>query len=189
MPGIVQYHRQLIGVQPVAAANHEIADIPAQVLVELALHPVDEVIIQFRHANTNGGVFRAVSGIAAQPRINAVVRLQLFARAGAGVGQTLAEQAIEHFGIGLVAVALADHLTIPLETVALQSLEDRRLGAGLFAGRVEVFHAHQPAATHRAGVEVGGQCGDQRTEMQVATGRGGKTPDIGGGGDGGHECI
>ncbi|MNL09660.1 hypothetical protein D3C87_1304280 [compost metagenome] len=148
LPGIVQHHRQLIGVEPVAAANHEITDIPAQMLMEFTLHPVDEVVVQYGDTHADGGVFGAVPGIAAESRINAVIRLQLLARARARVGQAVIEQAIEYFGVGIVAVTLANHFAIPLETIAFQRLEDRGLGAGFFTGRVKVFHAHQPTAAH-----------------------------------------
>ncbi|MCY1459181.1 hypothetical protein D9M71_766330 [compost metagenome] len=138
----------MIGIEPVAAADHKIADFASQVLAVLTLHPVEEVVFQFRYAQANGRTISAMAGIAAQPRINPVIRLQLFARTGAGVGQALIEQAIEHFGVGLVAIALANQVAIPLEAVAFQSLEYGRLGAGFFTGRIQVFHAHQPAATH-----------------------------------------
>ncbi|MNT04313.1 hypothetical protein D3C72_1388880 [compost metagenome] len=180
LPGIVQDHGQLIGVEPVAAADHEIADFPAQVLAVLALHPVEEVVLQLRYAQADGGIIGAMAGIAAQPRINPVIRFQLFARTGAGIGQAVIEQAIEHLGVGVVPLALANQVAIPLEAIAFQCLENGRLGAGFLAGWIKVFHAHQPASAHRARIKVRGQRCDQRTEMQMATGRGGKAPDVGG---------
>ncbi|MNN82302.1 hypothetical protein D3C81_1992230 [compost metagenome] len=44
LPGIVQYDRQLVGIQPVAAANHEIANFAPQMLFETPLDAIDEVI-------------------------------------------------------------------------------------------------------------------------------------------------
>ncbi|MNF87324.1 hypothetical protein D3C84_697890 [compost metagenome] len=161
MPGIVQYHRQLIGVQPVAAANHEIADVAAQVLAVLALHPVGEVILKLWNPQADRRVFAGVAGVAAQPRVNPVVGRQLFARAGAGVGQAVVEQLVHDLQVGVVAFALADHLAVPFKAVAFQGLEDRGLGTGFFPGWVEVFHAQQPAAAGGACVEVGRQCRDQ----------------------------
>ncbi|MNK85721.1 hypothetical protein D3C87_1056090 [compost metagenome] len=177
----------MIGVEPVAAADHEVADFPPQMLPVLALHPVDEVVFQFRYAQADGRVVSAMASIAAEPRINPVILLQLFARAGAGVGQALIEQAIEHLGVGIVPLALANQVAIPLEAIAFQCLENGRLGAGFLAGWIKVFHAHQPASAHRARVKVGGQCGDQRAEVQMAARGGGEAPDVGG--VGGHECI
>ncbi|MNS33496.1 hypothetical protein D3C72_656110 [compost metagenome] len=187
LPGVVQDHRQLISVEPVTAADHEIADFPPQMLSVLALHPVNEMVFQFRYAQADGRIVSAMAGIAAQARINPVIRLQLFARAGAGVGQALIEQAIEHLGVGIVPLALANQVAIPLEAIAFQCLENGRLGAGFLAGWIKVFHAHQPASAHRARVKVGGQCGDQRAEVQMAARGGGEAPDVGG--VGGHECI
>ncbi|MNR39647.1 hypothetical protein D3C85_1578710 [compost metagenome] len=112
------------------------------------------MVFQFGHAQANRRVLGAMAGIAAQPRINAVIGLQLLARAGAGISKAVIEQSIEHFGVRLMPVALADHFAVPLKAVAFKCLENRRLSAGFFPWRVEVFHAHQPAATHRAGVEV-----------------------------------
>ncbi|MNF95745.1 hypothetical protein D3C84_785140 [compost metagenome] len=65
MPGIVQHYSQLIGVEPVAAANHKIADIAAQTLAVFTLYSIGEVILELRDAQAYGGVFRAVTGVAA----------------------------------------------------------------------------------------------------------------------------
>ena len=70
-----------------------------------------------------------------------------------------------HGGVFAVARTLAHQLAIPLETVGLQGAQDGILGAGDFPGRVEVFHAQQPAAANGAGVEIGGEGGDQRAEV------------------------
>ena len=135
------HHGQLIGIEPVASTDHEVADLAAQVLAVLALHAVGEVVFQFRDAQADCGVFAGMTGVAAQAWINPVIRRQFFPRAGAGVGQAVVEQLIQHLRIGVVTVALADHFAVPFETVAFQCLEDRRLGAGLLPGRVKVFHA------------------------------------------------
>src|SRR3546814_13323048 len=66
LPGIVQHHGQLISKEPVATANHEIADFTAQVLAELTLYAVAEVIRQLRNAQADGRVFGVVTGVAAQ---------------------------------------------------------------------------------------------------------------------------
>ncbi|MNT40844.1 hypothetical protein D3C72_1771820 [compost metagenome] len=104
---------------------------------------------------------------------------QLLARAGAGIGQAGAEELLYQLVVGGMALALPDHFAVPLEAVAFQRAEDRRLGAFDLARRVQVFHAHQPATADSSGIEIRGEGGDQRTEMQIAAGRGGKAPDIG----------
>ena len=76
-------------------------------------------------------------------------------------------------------LALANQFAIPFKAVAFQRMQDRRLGAGLFTGRVEVFHAHQPSPLVGARIEVGSQGGNQGTEVQMAAGCGGETPNIG----------
>ncbi|MNH17343.1 hypothetical protein D3C79_770120 [compost metagenome] len=153
LPGVIQHHGQLISVQAIAAANDKVADLAAQMLFETALDPVIEMVGQLWHPYADGRVLAAVPGVAAQARVNAVIAFELLARAGAGVGQTLTEQAFDHFGIGLVALALVHHLAIPFQAVAFQGVEDRCLGAGGFAGRVDVFHAHQPGAADRTRVQ------------------------------------
>ncbi len=69
-----------------------------------------------------------------------------------------------------MSVALALHFAIPFEAVALQAFDDRCLGTGHFPWRIEIFHAQQPATANGAGIQVGGEGGDQRAEMQVAAG-------------------
>lgn len=168
----------MISIEAIATANHEVPDFPAQVLAVLALDPVLEVVIEFRYPQADRRAVLSVPEVAAQPWVDALVGLQLFARTGTRVGQAVVEQAIEHLGVSVVAFALADHLAVPLKTVAFQGIEDRRLGTGFFPGRVEVFHAQQPAAAHGAGIEVGRKGRYQGAEMQVAAGRGGEAPDV-----------
>ncbi|MCY1381707.1 hypothetical protein D9M69_696460 [compost metagenome] len=79
LPGVVQDHRQLIGVEAVAPANDEVAHFAAQVLAVLALHAVDEVVFQLRHANADGRVVLRMLGVAAEPRVDALAAFQLLA--------------------------------------------------------------------------------------------------------------
>ncbi|MNJ60748.1 hypothetical protein D3C77_565040 [compost metagenome] len=116
--------------------------------------------------------------VAAQARVDAVVGLKLFARTGACVGKPLAEQAFDHFGIGVVTLALVDDFAVPCQAVAFQGVQDGRLGTGSFTRWVDVFHAQQPLPVHCARIEPGGQGCDQRTKMQESTGSRGEAPDI-----------
>ena len=79
-----------------------------------------------------------------------------------------------------MAFALTDQFAVPFKTIALKGIQDRGLGTGHFPRRVEVFHAQQPATTHGSGIEIGREGGDQRAKVQVATGRWGEAPDVGG---------
>src|SRR5690606_31790689 len=163
----------------VAPTNHEVAHFPAQMLMKLALYAIDEVKVQLRHAQADGSVVIRVAGVTAESRIDAGVAFQLLARTDAGVGQSLAEQAGDHRSVLGVALALADQFAIPLEPVAFEGAQDRILGTRHFPWRVEVLHARQPAAANGAGIEIGGERGDQRTNMQVAAGGGGEAPNVG----------
>src|SRR5207253_1895278 len=88
----------------------------------------------------------------------------------------------------VMPITLSDHVAMPFEAVVHQSSKDRNLGAGFFPWWVKILHAYQPVSAYRAGIEVRGQGSDQRTEVQVTTGSGGKTPDVRGGFNGSHGC-
>ena len=51
-------------------------------------------------------------------------------------------------------------------------------GAFLLTGRVYVINTKQPSALVRFGIQITGQCSEQRTKVQGAAGRGCKTTDI-----------
>ncbi|VTQ98862.1 Uncharacterised protein [Pseudomonas aeruginosa] len=163
-------------------------------LVDFALHAVDEAIFQLRHAQADRRILAGVPGVAAEARVDPGESLKLLARASAGVGQAAAQQLLDHCGVVREAFALPLHRAVPFEAVALQGFQDRLLGARDFAGRVEVLHAHQPAAADGTCVQVGGDGRHQGTEVQVAAGRRGEAAYIGRGhgasgaaGNGGNE--
>jgi hypothetical protein len=60
-----------------------------------------------------------------------------------------------------VALALPQHLFIPEHTVVPQPLQNAISRAGLLTRRIEVLHAHQPAAAAMSCIEVTGQGGNQ----------------------------
>lgn len=60
LPGVVQHHRQLVGVEAIAALDDEIADLAAEMLADFALHAVDEAIFQLRHAQADRRILAGV---------------------------------------------------------------------------------------------------------------------------------
>jgi hypothetical protein len=65
---------------------------------------------------------------------------------------------------------LVDHLTIPLQTALLQLLQNCQVSTWNATGAIDIFHANQPLALVRAGIEVAGQGRDQRARMQFTSG-------------------
>ena len=79
LPGIVQHHGELIGEQAITPSDHEVADFTAQMLTKFALHAIDEVVVQLRHAQADGRVVIGMAGVAAKARIDAGVAFELLA--------------------------------------------------------------------------------------------------------------
>jgi hypothetical protein len=65
----------------------------------------------------------------------------------------------------VVPGALVRHCTIPFKTAGFECRENMRSGAGLFAGRVDIVNAHEPAALPMAGIKVAREPRDDRSEM------------------------
>jgi hypothetical protein len=69
-----------------------------------------------------------------------------------------------------VTLRLVDHLTIPLQTALLQLLQNCQVSAWYATGAIDIFHANQPLAMVRAGIEVTGQSRYQGASMQFTGG-------------------
>ena len=84
-------------------------------------------------------------------------------RAAAVTGKQVAcgGQLFQCGGVGGAALALEQDVPVPVQAMALQAVEDARGRACFLAGRIEIFHAHQPAATVLTGVEKARQGGQQ----------------------------
>ena len=143
-------------------------------LAELALHTIDEDVFTIGYALADGSILEAATGGAAEA--GARVAFELLARAGARIRQAFIQQPFDGVPIRSVTFALAQHVAVPFEAVALQRLDDGPLGAGHLPWRIDVFHAQQPKAADRTGVEIGSEGRDQRAEVQVAAGVGAKRP-------------
>src|SRR5690606_20298803 len=88
---------------------------------------------------------------------------------------------VEHLLVKRQALALPDYLAVPMQAVGVEGAQDVFGGAGNIARRIQVFDADQPLPVVMACVQITGDGGQQRAEMQVTTGGGGEGPDIGGG--------
>ena len=84
---------------------------------------------------------------------------------------TTLQQLLQGLRVSSAPRALVEHRQVGLHAKSLQLSEYARGAAGYLAWRVDVFDAHQPAPAVAPGLQVAGDCGQQRTEMKVA-GRG-----------------
>ena len=63
--------------------------------------------------------------------------------------------------MGIAALALPQHLFIPLQSVVQQALQYILGRSRFFPGWVQVFHTQQPKSLIVTGVEITRQCSDQ----------------------------
>src|SRR5262249_17124339 len=103
---------------------------------------------------------------------------QLTARATALEGVAGRPEAVQGRLVKGYPAALINDLAVPLETESLERAEDAVRAAGHDARRVEILHAHQPAAALVAGVEVAPHRGEKRTEVQIPRRGRGEAADV-----------
>jgi hypothetical protein len=84
-----------------------------------------------------------------------------FTRTGAVKDQPFIPQPLHGGKIRLVALALPDNLSIPMQTQLLQGGQNFIGRTWYHAGRIKVFHTQQPQATFPASQTVATDCGDQ----------------------------
>ena len=116
------------------------------------------------------------------PRIDGACCSQLFSTASTGVNPVLLCQLIDDGLIMVDVVALIVNLAIPMQTEPVQNGKNLIGGFGNNAEMIQVIDAQQPLALLRSGVQVAGQRGVKRPQMQRAGWRGGEPADIGVGG-------
>jgi hypothetical protein len=76
------------------------------------------------------------------------------------------------------APALILDLSVPLETVGLQGMENIIGGAGNFSRWIKVFDADQPLAPMAARIKIASKGGHKGSEVQGTGGRGGESSPI-----------
>ena len=162
LPGVVHDDGQLVGIQSVLASHHEISCCCAQRGGDEALDLVGKLDMAGR-GNGNPGGSRpgkqplTLAAVAAAGPIGA----QQGAAAVTGKQVACRGQLFQCGGVGGAALTLEQDVPVPVQAVALQAVEDARGRACFLAGRIEVFHAHQPAAAVMTGVEKTRQGGQQ----------------------------
>jgi len=177
LSGVVDDHGQLVGVLPVGAFQHKVADLALDVVDDPALDAVGEINARALREQALGA--RRASreqALAAGAGINRTVdaadrRIGDFpAAAGAGVHQVAFFQDLERGAIDVIARTLVQHRFVPVHAEGFQRPQDRVGCAGHGTLPVDVVDAQQPGAPVRAGVEMAADSGHQRSEMQGAAG-------------------
>jgi hypothetical protein len=87
-------------------------------------------------------------------------------------------QTVDGGTVGLAALALVDHRSVPLETAGLQGSQYLLGSAGSDPRWVDVLHAHGPGAGMATGIEITAQRRDQRAEVQRTAGGGGESAPV-----------
>ena len=90
----------------------------------------------------------------------------VFARAGAGVGQAARHQQVEGELVHAAAFRLPHGRLVGVQAAGRQLRQDQAARAGYAARCVQVFHAHQPFAAVGPGVQPTGQRRHQRARVQ-----------------------
>ena len=62
--------------------------------------------------------------------------------------------------MGLSALALEDHVTVPLEPVDIERLQDEVRGPGLLARRIDVLNTKKPEPVMDSGLQIAGYRGN-----------------------------
>ena len=187
--GIVCHHGELVGPTAVCTQQHEVADVAGKVLRVLPDHAVGKRNVFVWHADAPCGrfaVFRLPLRIfaAACAVVHKAVRalpcggVPFFAAAIAGIRQTEGKQFVQRGAVERMARALIHGFAVPLKAEGFQRVQNVRCRACHFARGVYVFHADKPSATVGAGIGIGSERGQQRTDVQKPRGAGRKTPDI-----------
>ena len=187
LPGIVHHHGQLVGVQPIFSFYHKVRHRHSQLALHTALDPVikpDQAVRGYRHPGGAGcgQLLLAPPAVAA----TASVRPQQCPGAVTAKQVTTGGQYGQGGGVGGAALALVQDGLVPVQAVVAQACKDEVGGAFFFAGGVQVLHPHQPGAAVMACVQVTGQGGYQRAEVERACRGGGKTPAVARAGIGVH---
>ena len=184
--GVVHHHGQLVGVDPVGAADDEIAAVAQQVFAVVALETVAENNGLVRNLQPPGGLpargpvlwaqAPAGAGIDGLP-VGGVGRgggVELSAGAVAGVYQSLRFQRFKSGAVIFRPPRLRLALPVPVQAQPFEVAPD---GVGidrLGAIRVQVLDAQEHTPAHRPDGQPGQQGGEHVSQVHHPRGTGGK---------------
>lgn len=180
---IVDSDCKLIGEEPIAPSDDEIADLTADIVACSALDAILETDGSARYSQPHCQVSSGVANTVAAPtriphficvRVGGLGRLNLGSTARTEVSLTGRNQLLKRGRIKGCPSALADHGLSPLKTQQAQAFNDAISAARYLTGGVHVFDADKPLATHAARVEIAAERSNERTEMKITGGGRGK---------------
>ena len=179
---IVLHNGKVIGHQAVTASNHKVAGFRFQSHALRALQAIRECNRVIVSSNPNGHV-AGFTAVAARTRIDRAERApsnprQIATGAATPVGDAAGDQFRDACCVVLMKVRLVGDRAIPLEAVGFQCIEYEFVSARLFAGRIDILDAQQPLTVRRSSLQIAGNCGQQRAEMQWAGWRGREPADV-----------
>jgi hypothetical protein len=155
--------------------QYEITDFPFQILSKHALNAINKSELPVGNAQAPGlsrasldQSFPAGSGIKKSSIDGLPDRYcrDLATRTGTGIDQAVELQACQCRVIGIMAMALYDHLAIPLEAEPLEGTQNIACSPGDSTRTIDILNAQQPLAALRARIQITADSSDQRPEMQ-----------------------
>lgn len=168
LPGIVKHHRQVIGMDPIGPADHEIAHALADHLTLGPLNPVAEPDLgaigaqaQDPRSRALWGVVAAGSGIDWAIGPHQARGGHLSAAAAAGVGEPRVREPSECLLVGRGADALMEYLAVPVQPEGIEVVQDLAGGTRDLTYSIEILHANKPGTTRGAGVGEARHGGDE----------------------------
>ena len=187
---VVDDDRELVGVEPVTALEHEVAGDGFHGLDERRLHAVLDLDRgEATRAQSHREALRVVRGSAPAaaeiPDLGGLRETVAAARQGGGglpgrgggdlgagagteVGEVSRREARQRLLVEFRAGALADDRPVPLESEGVERPKDRIGGAGYLARPVDVLDANEPCAALRARIEVAADRRQERARVQRA---------------------
>lgn len=164
---VIDDHRKLVGKDAVCAGEDEVSDLTFKVLRHESLKTIlerDLVVIDPQTVGT-----RLASGRRAGTAGSWIYTIgEVLARAAAWESMPLLEQAVECVSVQLQPGTLVCHRSIPMQSALLEAAENIALGTRDVAGRVEIFHAHEPRSACASRIQVTGDRGHEASEMERA---------------------
>jgi hypothetical protein len=178
---VVHDDGQLIGEEPVAAFDDEVAALRLHVAGERSLNPILKLDRTGGHAKPDGarraGILDARSAPAGVAGLLAGFDGARgcgygFPAAGAGVHEPLLPKSFQRLFVAIGALALADDGPGPFEAEGLEGSQDAICASWDFASPIDVFDTYEPFAALGVRIEIAGDGGDEGAEVQIAGGRG-----------------
>ena len=178
---VVGHDGQVIRRQIIAAPDHIVPRRRRKISHDLALQPIDESFEARFHENTKRGRLLVNGACATSARIRPTLGSgfsERASRATAAEGEAVQQQSLRGCRILLVALALVEHRSVPVQIESLEGAENVVAGARHRSRRIYVFDADEPLPACLSGMQIARDRSRQRAEMQRSRGRGRETANV-----------